>query len=319
MFRYQYVTTILIALIGLESCNYNLTPDLFPEPSLPIIKTTKNDFEIKKVKHREVKNPYLETRKLEKDLSKVVSFSAKKKLKVNDYTKILLAQARYTATEWDFFAIHNENEERKNCLKNLLIGNRFVYFQKINNKNKTFTGFYSDFDNNFSQSIIHEVYAGAGNKPIKERTNVSTLSSNPFGLEADFLNIPFLFWCLGERNGAFIKAKFGDLKMATYTIVKFFIVKSTRERFLKLENKTTKDIIYLKSVEDHNRKIELPAFVVKNVNKHIEKLNKIKGNNRPIKGLVYGISALHFLALLPIEVANIAGVTGGILLGLGFL
>ena len=257
------------------------------------------------------KNYYEDMLHFEKDKKQFYIFSANKLLKQRDYTKVFLVQLRHTAVEWEFHAVHNESEERREFLKKDLLGNRMVYHQKLSNKNKVFCAFHSDHDMTFTKSVIKKIYGKAGSKPIKERANISTLSNAKFGFEADFINIPFAFWSLGERNGAYLEAQFGHLKEAKYRVEKFFMHKETKQRYLKLKDFNSKDIIYLKSVDQKDRKIEIPAKVSKRLNKTLSKLNRIKGDLRLKKGFMYSLSALHCGIYVPLQIANLFGVLGG--------
>ena len=310
-----YLFQLLTIHTLFHACTLNERIDLCYPINTPNDNATLLPIAKDKSRKKEIPNRYEQIRKLEKNRSKVVSYSAKKILKGNDYTKILLAQIRYTGTEWVFHACHNKDSLRHEILKNELIDNRIMYHEKLTNKEKKFCQFQSDTDSTFQSSKIKDIYSVAGNHKIEDRKNISPLSKNDLGLEADFVNIPFLFWCLGERNGAYIKAKFGNLDKADYRIEKLFIEKENNTRYLKLTENKNKDIIYLKSVENQDRKIQVPEKVIKRIYKYHPKIKDIKGDHRTKKALVYGISALHCIVLIPLQVGGFTGIFGAYGLG----
>ena len=304
-FIYRDLILVLVCLI-FSSCINSQSPDL----CFPIETKLEDTLEQHYYPENNSVNHYARLRLLEKDKKKNFVFSAKKKAKTTDYTKILLAQIRYTATEWVFYASYNPDKKRNEYLENSVLGNRFLYYQKFKDKAKIHYEFYSDSDEGFKNSIIKKIYSVAGNRTIRERKNVSPLSPADLGLEADLINVPFLFWCLGERNGAFIHAKFGRLEKANYCIEKFFMDKNTQERYLKLSDKRSQDIIYLKSVDDSERKISLTNDLIREVYDSMLKVHKISGDNRLKKGIVYVLSGLHCVIFIPLQIGGFSGILG---------
>ena len=252
------------------------------------------------------RNRYETLKRLEKDKKKHFIFSANKKIKRLDYTKLFLAEIQYTLTEWSFYAVHNEEEYRENRLVDQLLENRMLYFTGLKEEDETFMAFWSETNPIFQKSDNMRLFAKSGNRTFKNRSTLCPLylnKHNRFGFESDFLHIPYAHSRIGTRNGAFIELKLGNLERTIYRVEKMLVDKNSQEKYLKLRNKDLGDVIYLKSVSEENRKIKIPDNIELIAKDIASRVKKIKGDSRLKKSGYYMLTGLHVFFITSYEVS----------------
>ena len=198
---------------------------------------------------------------------------------------------RHSGIEWEIIGIKSSNPDSFNYKA---IGERFIYLEyKEDSVQKTFFKVLKNTEE--KNKIWFDAKKGGRNK--NEKTYLLPRGNYKFGTNTDLFTIPFLHTLLGERNGVYLRTNL--LCLGQYKIQKVISNQSDSELYVILKDSITGNIMYMKSVKNVNRKIQLPDEI-KEIQSDLTKIKK-QGLFRPIKSLAYLGTALHSCALLPAE------------------